>query len=422
MAVYVPNPTPGAGSAADVIEDLGAAMAQRYAEAEQQMIERIATLARQAIDIPPDLVERARVLHDLRLEGERIAAELRDPVFVNEIVATAAADGEQAAIARLGIGGRIDTTSGITGTAANAIGQIALDLTNSLDQMSGRITRYMPDAYQKVISLVAPQVILGIDTLAQAQQRAAEQFLAQGVQGFTDTAGRQWRIGTYSEMATRTTVNRAWMDANIGAQQANGINLVSIIIGANACKACAQVSGKIYSTDGTPAGDYTIPSAIGDGTVTVTVAGTLDDARSRGWNHPNCRCVPVAYFAGLPIAQGSTYSPKGEKDRDRQRALERRVRDLKRHEAAALDDVTARRYAQLIKQAQADIRDHVAETGQIRRNYREQLAFSDGTRYPLGSNPPKPGPRPVVAPTPRITSTGDFPKALDQARKRIAPQ
>lgn len=396
MPVYVPNPASENGTPADLFENLGAEMAARYAVAETTMIERIRNLAVNEIAIPSGMAERLATLTELRLEGEAIAEALRDPVFVSQLVAIAAADGEAAAIAQLGI--RITRPAPISQTAANAIGSIALDLSNSLDDMSARITRWMPDAYRRVISMTAPSVILGVDTFRQAQRSAVEQFLARGVRGFTDAAGREWRIGTYAEMATRTTVNRAWTDANIGTQQANGINLVSIIIGANSCKVCAAHSGKVYSTDGTPGGVYTLTDAVTGEPTTVTVAGTLDQARAQGWNHPNCRCVVVAYLPGMKIATGSTYDAQGEADRDRLRALERRVRELKRREAAALDDVKAARYRRLIKRAQRDIRTHTADTGLLRRNYREQLAFSDGRPRSI---PEAPAPRRIAPRPPR---------------------
>lgn len=428
MAVYVAA-APGQPTPADLFDDLGASIAQRYAEAEQTMIDRIAKLGARGYKKLPDLEERRRTLAALRKEGESLAARLRDPQYIARLTAIASEQGQAAAIAHLtsvfGAQG-IKTASGITGTAANAIGQITLDLTNRLDQMSERITRWMPDAYQKVISLVTPQTIAGVLTIQQAQKSAAESFIARGVRGFTDAAGKEWRIGTYAEMATRTSVNRAWMDANIYAMQQNAdLHLVSIIIGANACAKCARHGGKIYATDGRSAGNYTLPSAVGGPSVTIHVAGSLAQARAQGWNHPNCRCVVVAYIPGLPVAKGSTYSAEKEQDRDRLRALERRVRDLKRKESAAFDDVTRRRYTNAVKRAQGDIRAHVRETGILRRNYREQLSFSDGKPPKL---PPAQGPRPVVPDLPPAIPTkapvpiSATPSAFDRQQKRLDEQ
>lgn len=382
-------------SLADLIEQWGAEMGARYEQAELDMIEKVAKYVKAGIDVPVDLGKRMLVLDELRQEGLRIADQLRDPVFVQQVVEVAAREGEAAAVARLGT--QTAAGSGITPTAVQATAQIAADLSNRLDVMQSRITRWMPDAYQRVISMVAPNVTLGIDTMQQAQRRAAQAFLARGVTGFTDAGGAQWRIGSYAEMATRTSVNRAWTEANIHALGQSDINLVTIVAAVDCCRFCADAAGKVYSTDGTPGGVLTVADAL-DPTKThqVTVTGSLDEARARGWNHPNCRCVVVAYFAGLSIPSGGTHSPEREAARDKLRALERRKRDLKREEAATFDDMTKQRIKGKIRQMDGRIRQHVADTGVTRKPYREQLGFSDGRQGPT----PVTGPRPVnpVAP------------------------
>ena len=397
MAQFVPRPEPV--TATDVVENLGAEMAARYAEAEERMIERVARLAAAGIDADefPDVTDRLRILRELRAEGARIAEQLADPAEVRRIMAIAEAEGRQAALEQLAIGRQRPNLSGITGTTDRAVGALTLDLASGLENMSARITRWMPDAYQQVVSLVAPQVLAGVVTITQAQRQAAQRFLARGVTGFTDRAGRNWRIGTYAEMATRTAVHRAWTDANVGAMRDQaGIALVQIVIGLDACSVCAAHAGRVWSTDGTPAGTYTRPHAATGEPVTVTVAGTLDQARASGWDHPNCRCTVVGYFPGLTVPSASTHDPQAEADRDRLRELERRVRDLKRREAAAFDDITRQQLRRRIRGAQANIREHVATTGQVRKPYREQLGFSDGAtgtpRTPTGTRPPTPSP------------------------------
>lgn len=399
-------------SLADLIEQWGAEMGARYEAAELTMIERVAKYAARDMNVPADMLNRMRVLDQLRQEGARIAAELRDPVFVQQIVDVAAREGEAAAVARLGHAAPT-AGSGITPTAVQATAQIAADLTNRLDVMQSRITRWMPDAYQRVISMVTPNVTLGIQTIQQSQRQAAQMFLARGVTGFTDQSGAQWRIGSYSEMATRTSVNRAWQEANVYALGQANINLVTIVAAVDCCKFCADASGKVYSTDGTPGGIYTLADTLDPGkTHQVSVAGTLDEARSRGWNHPNCRCVVVGYFAGLSIPSGGAHDPAREKARDQLRSLERQKRDLKRREAASFDDITKQQLRGRVRGLDARIRQHVADTGVTRKPYREQLGFADGKQ----GLAPVTGPRPVnpVAPATK-------PKATPSMTEPLAP-
>src|SRR5690606_16728831 len=105
---------------------------------------------------------------------------------------------------------------------------------------------------------------------------------------------------------------------------------------------------------------------------------------------PNCRCTTVPYQPGGAMQSATVHSPKAEADRDRLRELERRVRDLKRREAAAFDDITKADMRRRIRGAQANIRAHVDETGIRRSNYREQLSFSDGGTPGPGRTPRAP--------------------------------
>jgi len=378
MAVYVPNPD--AGPVDDLIEQLAAEVASRYAEAEDDIIRLLKRYAERELEAPLGLIERQTALIHLRAEAQRIVSSIRGTDLARQVVAIAADEGTAAAAARLGLVPQLQPGSTLGETAASAVAQLTFDLTSALDRMEQRILRYAPDAYQRIIAVTAPSTLLGVTTLEQSKRRATQMILDAGIPGFRDSAGRNWKPGTYAEMATRTATQRAWQESNLDRLARSGVNLVAIIAGVSACKACAAWTGKVLSADGSlPAGVHYLKSATSSDLVPVTVAGTLGDARAAGWNHPNCRCVVVGVFPGLSIPAGSTYDPQAEEDRDRLRALERRVRDLKRREAAALDDLTAAQLRRRIRTAQADIRAHVADTGQMRKNYREQLSFSDGS-------------------------------------------
>src|SRR5690606_32094352 len=110
------------------------------------------------------------------------------------------------------------------------------------------------------------------------------------------------------------------------------------------CKACADVSGKIWRLDRGAVGEVEEESVLDNKPVKIDVEGTLDDAERRGWRHPNCRCRPVAYRPGLPTASDvTTYDPKAEADRAKLRDLERQVRAEKQKRAAALTPEEAAR-------------------------------------------------------------------------------
>ncbi|WP_350351888.1 phage minor capsid protein [Microbacterium sp. A8/3-1] len=401
MALFIPNPE--RESVEELIEDLSRYLAQRYRDAEDELIREVAKRAvrdfRLASLLPTapggmgmtaaDRRARNRVLAELNAHRATAARELqaiamqmvsdlRREDLANRVVALAAAEGEAAAAASLRFAG-LSTITPIPGTASQAVAMVALSLESRLEVLNQRLTRYPQDAYQRIVSLYSPNTLLGITTSRIQQASAVQRFLSEGITGFVDKANRRWTIGAYAEMAGRTTVNRAFNDAGIWRMGQSSIHLVTVVRGLDSCRKCAEWAGKILSTDGTPAGPRTLPHATRDEAVTVNVAGTVEQARAAGWGHPNCRCRLVAYSPGLTIPQDdTTYDEDAEKERADQRALEREIRAAKRREASAMTDTDRRKAAQDVRDAQGDMRDFIRRTGRNRQSYREQLGFADG--------------------------------------------
>lgn len=401
MAQFQPDPRLTQDALADLIAQAGSFVAYQYGAIEQQLIARVAFYVKRDLETPPDVSARLLAIQRLRRESIEIARQLNVAEVARQLVAVAAEQGEAAAVARIGYLPVGASAAPIPATSAAAMAQLTLNLANDLDKMSDRIIRWAPDVYRRTTAITAPEVLLGTSTLDQARRRSVERLMSQGVTGFTDTAGRDWKIGTYAEMTTRTTVHRAWQDANIErVRTSTGISLHTIVRGVDSCKPCSRWGGKIISTDGTAAGTYMLQHATEDRLVEVVVAGTIEQARADGWDHPNCRCVVTAYMPGLslPANDTNTYDPERERAREQLRALERRVRDLKREQAAATDELEAKRLGRKAREVQKRIATHSTSTGILRDRRREALSFSDGPTV----KPPRPesGPRAIEPPGP----------------------
>lgn len=400
MALYVPDPDIDLDK---LVEDLGRVLAERYANAEDELLREVAVRAyrdvdlqfalqmadtddraglRYAIDRNRALAElaghRAATLRELQAKALQIVDRLPTRELAQEIVDIASTAGEADAAARIGMASKLPKTTTLTGNASQATTQLALSLQSRLETLNARITRFPQDAYQRIVSLSSTNSILGTTTTLQAQRQAVANFLREGITGFVDKADRRWRIGSYAEMATRTTVARAFNDAATWRMQQSDINLGTIVGSSDACAKCAPWIGRVLSLTGT-AGVVTVQHATRDETVTIDVRGTIQDARNAGWGHPNDRCKIVAYSPGLSIPQaGFKYDEAADKARERQREIEVSIRAAKRDLAVAPDDLTARRAKNQIKDRQQQLRDHLSATGRQRNNAREQLAFADG--------------------------------------------
>lgn len=431
MAVFVPDPEV---DLQELVDQLGWELAERYRDAEEVLLREIARriyrdIQLQQLDpgviVPGGLTaaqrrkqnrvlallqrHRAEALRELQFLAAQIVEKLQARELAEQLIELAAREGDAAAVARLGLarrlpnanvplpwlGGSVDIAAvTLNGSAVQAVGSLVFSLQSRLEFLNQRITRYPQDVYQRVVSQFTPRTLLGVATSLQQQQAIVQQFLSQGITGFVDRAGRNWRIGSYAEMAGRTSVIRAYNDAGIWRMQQSGINLVTIVGGFDACKRCAPWIGKILSTDGTPAGPVILPHATENRSVTVTVHGTLDQARNAGWGHPNCRDKVVAYLPGLTVPQaGFEHDPEKERARERLRELERDVRQAKRDMDLAPNDIARRKAEREVREAQAAIRDHLARNpGLNRARYREQVGFAGpaGVGPAGGPKTPKP--------------------------------
>jgi len=422
VALFVPNPERQAVE--ELIEELSRYLAQRYRDAEDVLIQEVAKRAIRDFHLSGLLptapggmgmtaeerrirnrvlaelnAHRASSARELQAIAMQMVSDLRDEDLANRVIRIAATEGEAAAAASLRFAG-LTGIAPITGTSAQAVAMVALSLESRLEVLNQRLTRYPQDAYQRIVAVYSPNTLLGVTTSRIQQASAVQRFLAEGITGFVDRSDRRWTIGAYAEMAGRTTVNRAFNDAGIWRMSQSGIHLVTVVRGLDSCRKCASWAGKVLSTDGSPAGVRTLPHSTRHEQVTVEVAGTVADARNAGWGHPNCRCRLVAYSPGLTVPQGdTTYDEVAEKERAQQRALEREIRSAKRREASAMTDTDRRKAAAEIREAQAEMRDFIRDTGRNRQSYREQLGFADGrggaARGGPTTSPTRP--RPLIA-------------------------
>lgn len=362
MTAAQPQGAPGWDDA-ELVEELGAAVGGEYHALEVAMLVLVANELRRRPGDPA-------ALRNLQREGRRMVAQVDPRRIADAAVTTAGRAGVQSAGADLGL--RVTMTTGI----ARQMSDLAREMSESLAALHGPAAAWMPQMFRQASGLLTSST--------QDDQRAiASRYLANGIAGKRYANGAWMPIGSYAEMVARTVTHQAVIVGRTMTQRAHGLDLVSIVTAADACASCASNRGKVWSIDGTPGGIYTYPSAIDGSPVQVTVHGALAAAsQAKHFRGPNCRCQVVAVHPGLPVVQGPRHDPVAEKQRDRQRALERDIRRWKMREAAALDDMAAATARRHVRRAQARMRAFLDETGRNRRSYREQLEWATGPRVP----------------------------------------
>ena len=288
-------------------------------------------------------------------------------------------------------------TLGVPVTNVRALESIASDLHRVLADLPSLALRNAFDSYQQIISTPAALNATGVLTRRKATQDALNGFAARGIDGFTDKAGRTWHIDTYAEMATRTGAAHALRTAYEGELIARGEDLVIVTGNTYTCRLCAPWQDKVLSLTGLyPAGTHRLPSAVGDGYVTVHVAGTMEEARAAGLHHPNCTHSEGLYLPGATTIEPGTMGVRDAETYDasqKQRALEREIRKHKRLLVAAITGEAESKARAAIRGYQAQIRELLAEHPKLqRKRYREAVpkpsGFHTWTRVAGPKKPP----------------------------------
>lgn len=232
-------------------------------------------------------------------------------------------------------------------------------------------------AAQKTLNDAATAVTIGTETRRQALQKAISQMADKGIYGFVDRAGRHWSPEAYMNMDIRTTVHNAAIQSIRVRQEDYGSDIFQVSSHAGARPLCYPYQGKFYSW-GSGSGTFT------DGAGVQHAYAPLDSTsygQAAGLFGINCGHYPMPQIPNVTFPQDKEIESKAENDRlyqesQEQRALERRIRDAKRKQAAfqaaGLPEAADRQRA-LVRQRQATMREFIAKTGRARRYDRESI-------------------------------------------------
>jgi hypothetical protein len=365
------------------VDAVAASVLVVYVAGEQRVVTGSAALVKAAIDNPalaPGLYGRLRALASevsLQVLG-RVRSLATQAVDVASRNGNASAAREIRALERRAENFVASPVSEILPHNVTASAAMAQDLANRLGAAAQRITRFADDAYRAATTggaLVqinpALDIVHGVlakATPAEAQAQAWRELTSRGITGFTDSAGREWNLASYVEMATRTATQRAYNASHKERLTQAGITYFTISKTGRPCPLCAPWEGKVLSDGGA--------AEVTEDGHTFNVSATIEEATAAGLFHPNCKHTLTSYLPGFTVLKPNQWTAQDEqnyKNTQRLRALEREVRRHKQVQAAALNDTQRAQAARDVRAAQAAIRDHVAQTGLLRRPRREQI-------------------------------------------------
>lgn len=374
-------------------EDLSAGIRDLYADAEERLLSMVARRLADGIDAPRWMEAKLADLQALRRGAQAVVDELgrATSLEVHESIAEAYNVGARAGLLELGVLDDATVARLAEQTpGTRRVDRLAMETVQRVNDSHRGILRGVEDVYRNVIAQSAATPMVGVDTRRQATQRAVARFTERGITSFIDRSGRAWSMPSYAEMALRTASGRAAVDAHADQLTAAGVELVIVSDAPHECPLCRQWEGKVLALSG-PEGRRTVEAEHAtedDRMVKVEVAGTLDEARRAGLQHPNCRHTTSAYLPGLtrPAAKAAK-DPDGYEATQRQRAIERHIRKYKLRAASAVDPAAKRQAEARVRGWQGQMREHLdAHPELMRKRPREQPGAGN---LPTGVRPPQ---------------------------------
>ncbi len=144
-------------------------------------------------------------------------------------------------------------------------------LAERLDNAIAHVNR---EADETLRQLTRERVLAGAER-GEAPEEIAEDLKESGIKGFTDKAGRKWKLTTYAKMVATTVEAEARTEGTINTLTENGLDLVRVSKHPHPTDICSKYEARIFSISGAHP-DYPL-------------------LRERPPFHPNCLHVLRAY-------------------------------------------------------------------------------------------------------------------------------
>ena len=141
-----------------------------------------------------------------------------------------------------------------------------------LEDVSALIGRRVNDIYREVALEVVREGVVGYKSWEGVARKHRNALAERGITGFRDSAGKEWNMRAYSQMVARTSTMEAHLEGTKNRLIEHGYDLIKVSSHSTECKLCKPWQGAILSLTGATPG-----------------YPTLEEAKSKGLFHPNCK-------------------------------------------------------------------------------------------------------------------------------------
>lgn len=249
--------------------------------------------------------------------------------------------------------------------------------------------RTMDDVYRRTVNRAQLAMAAGETTLTKAIDMAVREFLEKGLNSIVYRDGRHVDIADYVRMVLRTTSTRAQLQGKSKRFAELGYDTVLISQYGGCSETCEPWQGRVYIDDVFTIWNGEINGDSGKSRYCGKWFPLLSSAIRGGLFHPNCRHTMGLYIDGVtkippPIPAEQIRKQRGLEAR--QRAMERKIRKLKRLEAGTQDPQAVKEYGRKARAAQQELKAFVDEHRDVlKRDYEREKYYGSGVDKSGGS-------------------------------------
>ena len=251
------------------------------------------------------------------------------------------------------------------------LGALQTAIRRDMSDAKQAVLRMSDDVFRQTIYKAQTFYSAGAANLWQAVDMAGKDFLSRGLNCIEYSDGRRVNIASYAEMALRASSKKAYMVGEGRRSAEYDVTLCQVTQYSACSETCRPWQGRIYIDDvyagGQDDGEHTL----------------LSWAIENGLFHPNCRHIKQPWYDGIseelqPIDGaeiGENYAAE-----QRQREIERYIRQYKRRMLGSLDPREYLRAKNKVQDWQQALRDHLADYPELRRNSARERVWDMGAK------------------------------------------
>ena len=249
--------------------------------------------------------------------------------------------------------------------------------------------RTMDDVYRRTVNRAQLAMAAGETTLTKAIDMAVREFLEKGLNSIVYRDGRHVDIADYVRMVLRTTSTRAQLQGKSKRFAELGYDTVLISQYGGCSETCEPWQGRAYIDDVFTIWNGEINGDSGKSQYCGKWFPLLSSAIRGGLFHPNCRHTMGLYIDGVTKIPPPIPAEQIRKQREleaRQRAMERKIRKLKRLEAGTQAPQAVKEYGRKARAAQQELKAFVDEHRDVlKRDYEREKYYGSGVDKSGGS-------------------------------------